>query len=180
MNAVAPTSTVRPRSQSFAGPLPPMTAAQVAEILRFIPPRPAYPEWIRVIGAVGSALSEAEAIDVLSSWSPEERPGEYRDKLHSRLTSVTIGTLIRRAKQNGFDASAFTRRRAGRNTAGPTTPPQVPRSLAPVPPPPPKKLPRYSKRLGTAEELATLATLRRLQSPRRPRRHAGRRVPRLH
>lgn len=175
--------TTNTRQHAQFQPLPPHTAAQVAEILRFIPPRPAYSDWIKVIAAVGSALPEADAVDVLGTWTPEDRPGEYRTKLHSRLRSVTIGTLILMAKQHGFDASAFTRRRAGagRLTTGSTTPPQVQRSLAPAPlPPPPKKLPKYSKRLGTPEELATLARLRRLPSPRRPRRDASRRVPRVH
>ena len=184
MTAIIPSSPSLHSKRLGAGsarlPLPPFSAGDVSEILRYVPSRPPYDQWVHVIAAVGSVLQPDEAACVLNAWTPEDWPGQYLEKLRSRLKSVGIGSLIHMAKQYGFDASAFTRRRAGQNTTGTTTPPQVPRSLAPVPPPPPKKLPRYSKRLGTAEELATLATLRRFHSPRRPRRDAGRRVPRLH
>jgi len=96
--------------------LPPLAASDVAEILTAIPTRPAYPDWIAVIAAVGSVLTESEAAAVLSAWSPEESPGEYARKLRNRCQRVGIGSLIDRAKAHGFDASAFARRRADRGS----------------------------------------------------------------
>lgn len=145
-------------------PLPPLTSSDVAEILRAIPSRPVYQVWILVISAVGSVLPDDEAASVLNMWSPEESPGEYLRKLRSRLMHVGIGTLINMAKQHGFDASAFTHRRAAsmRVRASTTQPVRAiyQASRANFA----KKTPHYTTRPGTADELACLAQLRRLPS----------------
>lgn len=93
----------------------PLTGADVAEILAYVPTRPSYPEWIAIIAAVGSVLDVADAAAVLCAWSAEESPGEYARKLRTRCQRIGIGSLIQQAKQNGFDAKAFARRRADRS-----------------------------------------------------------------
>jgi Primase C terminal 2 (PriCT-2) len=80
-----------------------LSKAEVREMLAVIPKqRPHYDDWIKVVSAVGDALSDADAIEVLNEWSAEESPGEYADKLQHRLTEVHIGTLIHLAKQHGW------------------------------------------------------------------------------
>lgn len=175
---VSVTPATRPGCPARLSSLPPLTAGDVAEILRSIPSRPDYEEWIQVIAAVGNELKDDEAAaSVLNAWSPEESAGEYTCKLRSRLKHVGIGTLIHKAKEHGFDASAFTRRRAKSCAGRPMAPRPVPKAPAPPPPAPAKKQPRYTRRPGTTDEFTALATLRNLPSSRRPRRNAGRRVP---
>jgi hypothetical protein len=76
--------------------------AQIREMLAVIPKRPNYADWIRIVAAVGDALSDEDAIELLKEWSPEERDGEYADKLRHRLENVHIGTLIHLAKHHGW------------------------------------------------------------------------------
>jgi VirE-like protein len=76
--------------------------AQIREMLAVIPKRPDYPEWIKVVAAVGDALPDDEAIESLNEWSPEERPSEYADKLRHRLSEIHIGTLIHLAREHGW------------------------------------------------------------------------------
>jgi hypothetical protein len=104
------------QSQAFCSELRPATTpppmpggrdskpdkAQIREMLAFIPKGPAYPHWIKVIAAVGDALTDADAIEVLCEWSPEEEEGEYAAKLRQRLKDVHIGTLIYLAHQHGW------------------------------------------------------------------------------
>ena len=92
------------------------TAADIAEMLRFIPPRPDYETWLRVASAVWSVLPAADGALLLHKWSPEEKPGEYMAKHKVRLMQVGIGTLVHIASQHGFDARAAWRRKrwAGR------------------------------------------------------------------
>lgn len=145
--------------------LPPLSTSDVAEILTYIPSRPAYPDWVHTISAVGAVLTEDEAVAVLSGWSPEESPGEYQRKLRHRLRLVGIGSLIAKAKEHGFDASAFARRRAERARGNITsaTPAQSPVAIPAVPKV--KRPLRYTIRPGTPDELAELAKLRGLPSP---------------
>jgi hypothetical protein len=109
-------------------------------------------------------LPEDEAVAVLSEWSPEESRGEYQQKLRHRLTRVGIGSLIAKAKEHGFDASAFTRRRATRATGNFVRTPSAPRPAVNPAVPAVKRPPRYSMRPGTPDELAELAKLRGLPS----------------
>lgn len=76
--------------------------AAVASMLSATPKRPDYTDWLRIVAAVGDALDDDDAIEVLSAWSPEEHPGEYLEKLHSGMDQVHIGTLIHLAKANGW------------------------------------------------------------------------------
>jgi putative DNA primase/helicase len=76
--------------------------SQIREMLGFIPKRPDYADWIKIVAAVGDVLPDEDAIEVLREWSPEEKPGEYEDKLRHRLENVTVGTLIYLTKQYGW------------------------------------------------------------------------------
>jgi P4 family phage/plasmid primase-like protien len=98
--------------------LPPVetTAADIAEMLRFIPSRPDYDTWLRIASAVWSVLPLEEGCRILNQWSPEEKPGEYATKHKARLVQIGVGTLAHIASLHGFDARAAYRRRrwAGR------------------------------------------------------------------
>lgn len=74
----------------------------VQELLSVIPPSPHYNDWLRIISAVGSVLSDNEAVELLSAWSPEWEEGEYQRKLNARLKQVQFGTLIYYAKRHGW------------------------------------------------------------------------------
>src|SRR5262249_38710895 len=76
--------------------------SQIRALLAVIPKRPDYPDWIKVVAAVGDALSEQDAVEVLCEWSDEEQPGEYADKLRHRLQDVHVGSLFHLAKEHGW------------------------------------------------------------------------------
>jgi hypothetical protein len=158
-----------------------LTAGDVDEMLRYIPPRPDYATWTRIIAAVGAALPPEEAAVVLNAWSAEERPGEYAVKLRHRLPNVGIGSLVNLAKAGGYDAKEAARRRhggAGRtriNAQFPAvlthfTPPPAPsrsrpavqpRPAATTPAPTAIKWPR-DLHAGDAGELRALASVRKI------------------
>jgi hypothetical protein len=77
--------------------------AKIREALGFIPQRPDYPDWFKLVAAVGDALPEADAIEVLNEWSPEEQEGEYAAKLRSGLKKIHVGTLFHIAKEYGWE-----------------------------------------------------------------------------
>jgi hypothetical protein len=77
--------------------------AEIRQMLAVIPKRPDYPDWIKIASAVADAVPNDEAIALLNEWSPEERRGEYADKLRHRLRDVHIGTLIHLARQCGYE-----------------------------------------------------------------------------
>jgi hypothetical protein len=81
----------------------PTSKAEIARMLDFVPTRPGYDEWLRIISAVASELAPAEAEEVLAQWSPEERPGEYAEKLRSPLEKITLGTLVHIAREGGWE-----------------------------------------------------------------------------
>jgi len=104
----------------------------IREMLAFLPKRPNYPDWLKIVSAVGDALPDEDAIELLSEWSPEEQPGEYASKLCYRLTEVTIGTLIYVARQHGWSGGL----RSLVQKAGPLEwpdPQPLPEDLPPVP-----------------------------------------------
>ena len=92
----------------------------VRELLTWIPKRPDYDTWLRVASGVFSVLPFQSGAQVLSEWSPEEKPGEYSDKWKNRLQHVTIRSVIKMAADRGFDARAAARRQrwAGRLVFG--------------------------------------------------------------
>lgn len=79
-----------------------VTADDVRELLRFIPSRPEYSEWLRIASAVWDVLPMADGCTVLNEWSPEEKPGEYTAKWRTKLENVHFGTLVHLAKQGGY------------------------------------------------------------------------------
>ena len=81
----------------------PTSKAEIARMLDFVPTRPGYDEWLRIISAVASELAPGEAEEVLAQWSPEERPGEYAEKLRSPLEEITLGTLVHIAREGGWE-----------------------------------------------------------------------------
>lgn len=82
------------------------TAADLREMLKFIPSRPDYDTWLRIASAVWSAVGLEEGCQLLNEWSPEEKHGEYVAKHRARLAQIGVGTLVHYAAQNGFDARA--------------------------------------------------------------------------
>jgi hypothetical protein len=94
-----PTATPK-TARTFHGDKP--DKAIVREMLAVIPKRPDYSDWLTVLGAVGDTLPFDEAIEVLQEWSPEEREGEYAEKLRSGLNKIHTGTLFHLAKQHGW------------------------------------------------------------------------------
>jgi hypothetical protein len=97
-----PKTEPKPKPTSDRRPHEPLTKEQVREMLAFIPKRPDYGDWIKVVAAVGDVLPDADAIQLLSEWSPEERPGEYAEKLAHRLKDVHAGSLVHLAKEHGW------------------------------------------------------------------------------
>jgi putative DNA primase/helicase len=87
------------------------TAADIEEMLKFVPPRPDYETWLRIASAVWSVLPMGDGCRLLAQWSPEERDGEYADKHKHRLEQVGIGTLVHVASAHGFDARAAWKRK---------------------------------------------------------------------
>ncbi len=83
----------------------PSSAAKIAHILAFIPPRPDRMTWLIIISAVLSELPPAEAEAVLKAWSPEEKEGEYAEAMRTGLTEYKMGTLVRLAKEHGYQAA---------------------------------------------------------------------------
>ena len=110
-----PVPDALPAEQTWRPPVE-TTAADIAEMLRFIPQRPEYDTWLRIASAVWSVLPMADGARLLHQWSPEEKEGEYASKHKARLKQVGIGTLAHIASLHGFDAkAAWNRKRwAGR------------------------------------------------------------------
>ena len=79
---------------------------RVEEVLSFIPPRPRYPEWLKVLSGVFAEIPFAQAVLVLNMWSPEEDENQYERKFPERLKEVGFGTVIRMAMDYGYDNSA--------------------------------------------------------------------------
>jgi putative DNA primase/helicase len=75
---------------------------KVRELLSYIPRRPDYAEWIRIIAAVSDCLPFETACRALMEWSPEEEAGEYGEKIKSRLEEVSYKTLFHLAQQGGY------------------------------------------------------------------------------
>ena len=77
----------------------------VAALLRSIPQRPDYSEWLKISASVRNSLgSDESAIRLLSAWSPEECCGEYALLLESSpFARIGFGTLVYHAKKHGFN-----------------------------------------------------------------------------
>lgn len=73
--------------------------------------RPGYDDWVRVIAAVRDAVGPAEAVGLLTAWSPEDAEGEYSEKLKAPLERVRFGTLRKLAEDAGWDVRQYLRSR---------------------------------------------------------------------
>lgn len=80
----------------------PLSKEAVGEMLRIIPSRPAYLEWVRIASAVFATLGEEEGIAMLMDWSPEEKLGEYAKLFRYRMEKVGSGTLVHIATTHGW------------------------------------------------------------------------------
>lgn len=82
---------------------------KLREILRHIPARPGYADWIKVIAGihdcVGKSIPFDDALLLLKEWSPEESPDEYSKKMRGSLKRVGVGTLIWMARENGWQSA---------------------------------------------------------------------------
>lgn len=76
--------------------------AKAIELLSYIPARPDYDTWIRVISAIGNSFDEKTALEILKTRFRDERPNEIAYKLQNRLRDVNFGTLVHLAKQYGY------------------------------------------------------------------------------
>ena len=76
--------------------------ATVQSLLAVIPQGLPHDEWVKVIAAVGDALDDDSAIEVLNEWDAEDESGQYSYKLAHRLDTVTVGTLFHMAKEQGW------------------------------------------------------------------------------
>ena len=71
-------------------------------LLSFIPKRPDYETWIKIISAIGNTFDYNTSLNLLLSHFEDEKPNEHAIKLQSLLKDITFGTLIYFAKQNGY------------------------------------------------------------------------------
>jgi len=80
-----------------------LTADHVREMLKFLPPKVDYKDWIRIISGLRTKFDEETTVSLVEEWSPG-KPGEVRAKLRSGLGSgrVGIGTVIYICKQYGY------------------------------------------------------------------------------
>jgi hypothetical protein len=93
----------KPKAQPYQGTNGKPTEDQIRQMLSLFTERPDYLDWIKITAAVGDALPDDRAIEVLKEWRPEEEPGQYAEKLKHRLRDVHIGTLIQWAQQRGYE-----------------------------------------------------------------------------
>jgi hypothetical protein len=75
---------------------------EVQALLKAIPPRPDYMDWLKISSAVSSVLCEKLAVALLKEWSPEEKVGEYAAVYRNRLSQIGFGTLVWYARKHGF------------------------------------------------------------------------------
>ncbi|MCX6155211.1 MAG: hypothetical protein NT007_13740 [Candidatus Kapabacteria bacterium] len=81
---------------------PKPTVAQTQELLRWIPKRPCYSEWIIVIAAIANTFEPQLALRILTSYFIEEKKGEHWYQINNGLKNITYGSLIHLAKKYGF------------------------------------------------------------------------------
>ncbi|HRP01653.1 MAG TPA: hypothetical protein PLE30_03295 [Candidatus Kapabacteria bacterium] len=72
------------------------------ELLSYLPPRPDYETWLKVISAIGNTFPKIEADYIIKSKWRDEKPNETNYKLRNTLKNVNFGTLVYFAKQYGY------------------------------------------------------------------------------
>lgn len=83
---------------------------QAKELLSYMPARPDYETWIKVISAIGNEFDDLTALQILHSRFQDELPDEHRKKLRNKLEDVSYGSLVYLAKQNGYKGNYQTQR----------------------------------------------------------------------
>jgi hypothetical protein len=79
-----------------------MNVKKAKVLMTYLPQRPDYDMWIKVISSVGNYFSDTDALDIiLSHWS-DEKPNETEYKIKQKLRNYDIGTLIYYAKYYGY------------------------------------------------------------------------------
>jgi hypothetical protein len=72
------------------------------ELLSYLPHRPDYDTWIKVISAIGNTFDESTSLKILLNHFRDEKQNEHSQKLQNCLTNITFGTLFFFAKQYGY------------------------------------------------------------------------------
>lgn len=75
---------------------------EVQKALSFLPKRPDYDMWLRIISAIANHFSDATALEILLSHWKDEKKNETAYKIKHRLKDVGLGTLFFTAKQFGY------------------------------------------------------------------------------
>jgi hypothetical protein len=78
------------------------TPEEAKHLLGFLPSRPDYEDWIKIVSAIGNTFDEATALKILLSRFQDEKKGEHISKLRGRLKQYNYGTLVYIAKQYGY------------------------------------------------------------------------------
>ncbi len=74
------------------------------ELLSYIPARPEYSLWIKVISAISNEFDETTSLNILHTRFRDEKPNETLIKIKKRLPNISIATLVYYAKQHGYNA----------------------------------------------------------------------------
>lgn len=89
-----------------------LTVDKAKDMISYLPQRPDYDMWIRVISAIGNYFNENESLSILLSRFSDETPNEHYNKLQNKLENIGIGTFIYYcqeygAAKNDFNKSKF-------------------------------------------------------------------------
>ncbi len=76
--------------------------SDISDALSFVPKRPTYDEWLIVISAVANTLPHDLALHILLQHFDEEKHGETREKIRTRLRSIGIGSFFKLAMEYGY------------------------------------------------------------------------------
>jgi len=83
----------------------PLRPEKAIEMIQFIPSRPDYETWTRVISSIANYYDFNTAVSILKSRFADETINETEIKIKNRLRSVGIGTFIYYAKKYGYMAN---------------------------------------------------------------------------
>ncbi len=76
--------------------------SHITDALNYIPKRPSYDEWLIVISAIANTLPQDLALHILLQHFDEEKHGETKVKIDSRLRSIGIGSFFKLAADYGY------------------------------------------------------------------------------
>jgi hypothetical protein len=78
------------------------TLEYARELLSYVPARPQYDEWLKIISAVSNTFDEGTALRLLTSKFGDEKPNETERKIKNRLSNISFATLVYYAKRYGY------------------------------------------------------------------------------